>query len=110
MSDAAPHPTVPRGGAGAFLQRLLIGLLILLAGLTAALVLPMIIVLTATSERGGASWPVYLWALFVFLAAIWSVISGIQGLDDPRPRRIAALAVIALLAFFSFPPFWYAGS
>ena len=106
MTDAAPHPVEPRGGAGAFAQRLIIGLLILLAGLAAILVLPAIAVLTATGERAGASWPVYVWLPFAFLAAIWSVVTGIQGLDDPRPGRILLLAGVAILAFFSFPLFW----
>jgi hypothetical protein len=106
MSDAAPHPAEPRGGAGAFLQRLAIALLILLAGFAATFVLPAIIVLTATGERAGASWPIYVWAPFVFLASIWSVITGVRLLDDPRFGRIALLAGVALAAFFSFPPFW----
>jgi hypothetical protein len=110
MSDEAPHPTEPRGGAGAFVQRLVIGLLILVAGFAAAFVLPAITVLTATGERGGASWPIYVWAPFVFLASIWSVIIGVQSLDDPRFRQIALLLGVALAAFFSFPPFWFAES
>jgi hypothetical protein len=110
MTGEAPHPTEPRSGAGAFVQRLLIGLQILVAGFAAAFVLPALTVLTATSERGGASWPVYVWVPFVFLASIWSVIVGIQALDDPRFRQIALLLGVALVAFFSFPPFWFAES
>ncbi len=110
MREVAPHPVPRRGGIGALLLTLVAGLLVLLAGLTAALVLPMITVLTATGERGGAHWPVYLWVPFAFLAAIYSVVTGIQAMDEPRVGRIALLAGIAAAAFFSFPLFWLPGS
>lgn len=108
MSDAAPHPTGPRTGAGATAQRLVIWAFILLAGLAAVIVLPMIMVLGAIG--GNARWPVFVWAGIVFLASLYAVVSGLQAMPDPRPRRIALLAGIALVAFFSFPPFWYAES
>jgi hypothetical protein len=107
MSDEAPHPTGPRRGAGATALRLAIWLFILLAGLSVVIILPMIIVLAAT---GGGRWPVFVWGPLVFLAALYSVVSGLQAMDHPRPRRVALLAGIALAAFFSFPPFWYAES
>lgn len=110
MTDEAPHPTEPRGGGGAFAQRLVIGTLILVGGFAAVFVLPAIIVLTATGERSGSSWSIYVWASFAFLAAIWSVITGVQSLDDPRVGRIALLIAVAIIAFFSFPPFWFAES
>jgi len=106
MNGEAQHPVPRRRGPGALLLMVLAGLLVLLAGLSASLVLPMITVLTATGERGGASWPVYVWVPFVFLASVWLVVRGIQAMDDPRPGRIALLAGIALVSFFSFPLFW----
>jgi hypothetical protein len=106
MSDAVPHPTGPRTGAGAVALRLLLWLFILLAGLTVVIVLPMIIVLGAIG--GQARWPVFVWGPLVFLAALWSVVTGLRAMDDPRLGRVALLAGIALVAFFSFPPFWYA--
>ncbi|HTU10219.1 MAG TPA: hypothetical protein VMG08_04905 [Allosphingosinicella sp.] len=107
MTEAAPHPT-PRG-AGAMALSLLAGLFVAIAALTVMLALPLIVVLTAMGGEGRpAGWPVYLWAAFVFAAAFWSVVTGMRVMDDPSWRRIGLLAGIALLAFFSFPPFWYA--
>ena len=109
MSDAAPHPTPRRTGAGALVLTLLAGLLVVLAALTLMLVLPLIVVLTAMGESGTGGWPVYLWAALVFAAGFWSVVTGLRMIDDPRRGPIVLLAGVAILAFFSFPPFWYAG-
>jgi hypothetical protein len=108
MSGEAPHPTGPRTGAGATALRLVIWLFVLLAGLAVVFVLPMIMVLGAMG--GNARWPVFVWAPIVFLAALYSVVTGLQGMDEPRPGRVALLAGIAIIAFFSFPPFWFAES
>ena len=106
MSDESPHPTGTRTGAGAVALRLVVWLFVLLAGLTVVFVLPTIIVLGAIG--GNARWPVLVWASIVFLAALYSVVTGLRGIDDPRIRRVALLAGIALVAFFSCPPFWSA--
>ena len=108
MSDAAPHPTGPRTGAGATLLRLVIWACSLRAGLAVVIVLPMIMVLGAMG--GAARWPVFVWGAIVFLAALYSVVSGLQAMAQPRAGRVALLAGIAVVAFFSFPPFWYAES
>lgn len=108
MSDEAPHPTGPRTGAGATALRLLLWLFILLAGLVAVIVLPMITVLGAMG--GDARWPVFVWAAIVFFAALYAVVTGLQAMADPHPGRLVLLAGLALVAFFSFPPFWYAES
>ncbi len=108
MTDEAPHPVGPRTGAAAALLRLLLWLFVLLAGLVVVIVLPMILVLTATGEARPGLWSVYLWAAVIFLAALWSVVSGLQAMADPRPGRVALLAVIAVAAFLSYPPFWLA--
>jgi hypothetical protein len=113
MSDAAPHPTPRRGGPGVLLLQLLAGLLVALAGLTVMVVLPFVLLLTAMGNDGGhgpATWPVYIWVPAVFLAGIYVVISGLGQMDDPRLGRIALLFGIAIVAFFSFPPFWLSGS
>jgi hypothetical protein len=106
MSEEAPHPTGPRTGAGAVALRLVLWLFVLLAGFAVVIVLPMIIVLGAMG--GNARWPIFVWASIVFLAALYSLVTGLRGMDDPRVRRIVLLAGIALVAFFSCPPFWYA--
>ncbi len=108
MTEEAPHPVGPRRGAGATLLRLLLWLLVLLAGLTAVIVLPMILVLTATGEARPGLWTVYLWVPVIFLAALYAVVSGLQAMADPRPGRVALLAGLAIAAFLSFPPFWLA--
>lgn len=108
MNSEAPHPTGPRTGAGATALRLLLWLFVLLAGLAVVLVLPMILVLTAMGDARPGVWPVYVWVPFSFLAALFSVVTGLQGMTDPRPRRVALLAALALVAFLSFPPFWLA--
>ena len=106
MSDQAPHPTGPRPGAGAMLLRVLIWLFIGLAGVTAIIVLPMILVLNAVGGGRPAGWPLYVWLPIVFLAALWSIVRGLQAMDDPRPRLVGLFASIAIIAFLSFPPFW----
>ena len=106
MSDAAPHPVGPRTGAGATTLRLLLWLLVLLAGFAVVLVLPMILVLTAMGGARPGLWPVYLWVPVVFLACVYVVVAGLRAMADPRPKTVAALAVLAILAFFSFPLFW----
>jgi len=108
MSGEAPHPIGPRTGAGAVLLRLLMWLFVLLAGLAVVLILPMILVLTALGDARPGIWPVYVWVPLVFLAALFSVVSGLQAMADPRPRRVALLGGIALAAFLSFPLFWLA--
>jgi ABC-type antimicrobial peptide transport system permease subunit len=46
----------------------------------------------------------------VFLASIYTVIAAMAAMDDPRLGRIVLLFGIAIIAFFSFPPFWLSGS
>jgi hypothetical protein len=106
MSDQAPHPTGPRRGADAVLLRLVIWLFVLLAGLAVVIVLPMILVLNATGGGRPGIWPLYVWLPVVFLACIYAIVTGLQAMDDPRPRRVAGLAGITVAAFLSFPPFW----
>ena len=106
MTEAAPHPTEPDTGAGAFALRLLLWLFILLAGFAVVIVLPAILVLTAMGEARPGLWPVYLWVPAIFLAGLFSLVAGLRGIAHPRVRRVALLAGIALAAFLSFPPFW----
>jgi hypothetical protein len=110
MNDAAPHPTLRPRGIGALLLTLLAGLFVALAGLAAVIVLPAILVLDIMGGDGGRHWPVYVWTPIVFLAAIYSVVAGLRAMDEPRLARVAILAGLALIAFFSFPPFWLSGS
>ena len=106
MSDEAPHPVGPRTGAGATILRVLLWLFVLLAGLAVVLVLPMILVLNATAGGRPGLWPLYVWLPIVFLASVYAVVSGVRAMPDPRLRTVLALLVLAILAFFSFPPFW----
>ena len=106
MSGEAPHPTGPRTGAGATALRLLLWLFVLLAGLAVVLVLPMILVLNAMGGGRPGIWPLYLWLPVVFLASVYAVVRGLRAMADPRLKVVAALAVLAIIAFFSFPPFW----
>jgi hypothetical protein len=106
MSDAAPHPVGPRPAAGATTLRLLLWLFVLLAGFAVVLVLPMILVLTAMGGGRPGIWPVYLWVPIVFLASVYAVVAGLRAMADPRLKTVGALAVLAIIAFFSFPLFW----
>lgn len=108
MNDEVPHPVGPRGGAGAVVLRLLIWLFVLLAGLSVVIVLPMILVLTALGDARPGLWSVYVWVPVIFIAALYSVVNGLQALANPRPGQVALLAGIALAAFLSFPLFWLA--
>ena len=108
MSGQAPHPTAPRTGAAATSLRLLLWLFVLLAGLAVVLVLPTILVLTATGEARPGLWAVYVWVPLVFLAGLFSVVAGLRAMTHPRPGLVALLAALALAAFLSFPPFWLA--
>ena len=110
MTDAAPHPVGPRTGTRATVLRLLLWLFVLLAGLAVVIVLPMILVLTAMGDGRPGIWPVYIWVPIVFLASIYAVVRGVRAMADPKLGTVAALAVLAILAFFSFPPFWLPGS
>src|SRR5438128_223606 len=106
MSGEAPHPTGPTTGTRATALRLLLWLFVLLGGLAVILVLPMILVLTATDGGRPGIWPVYVWVPAVFLASLYAVVSGLRAMAHPRLGTIAILAVLAIIAFFSFPPFW----
>lgn len=106
MSERAPHPTGPDTGAAATVLRLLLWLFVVLAGFTVVLVLPSILVLTATGESRPGIWPVYLWLLMVFLACLYAVVSGLQAMAHPHVRRVALFAGLALIAFLSCPLFW----
>lgn len=106
MSDETPHPTGPRTGAGATTLRVLLWLFVLLAGLAVVLILPMILVLNAVGGGRPGIWPLYVWVPVVFLASVYAVVSGLRAMADPRLRTVAALVVLAIIAFFSFPPFW----
>ena len=67
--------------------------------------------LLRASEGGGRPgiWPIYVWIPVVFLASVYAVVAGMRGMADPRLRTVSALAVLAILAFFSFPLFWLPG-
>lgn len=106
MSDETPHPTGPRTGAGATTLRVLLWLFVLLAGLAVVLILPMILVLNAVGGGRPGIWPLYVWVPVVFLASVYAVVSGLRAMADPTLRTVAALALLAIIAFFSFPPFW----
>lgn len=106
MNDPAPHPTGPRTGTSATLLRTLLWLFVLLAGFAVVLVLPMILVLTAMGGGRPGLWPVYVWVPVVFLASVYAVVRGVRAMADPKLGIVAALAVLAIIAFFSFPPFW----
>lgn len=106
MSDEAPHPVGPRTGAGVTLLRALLWLFVLLAGLAVILVLPMILVLNATAGGRPGLWPLYVWVPLVFLASVYAVVRGLRAMADPHLRTVAALFVLAIIAFFSFPLFW----
>jgi hypothetical protein len=106
MSDHAPHPTGPSTGRRATMLRLLLWLFVLLAGFAVVLVLPMILVLNAMGGGRPGIWPLYVWVPIAFLASVYAVVSGMREMAHPRLGTVAALAVLAIIAFFSFPPFW----
>ena len=110
MSDEAPHPTGPRTGARATTLRVLLWLFVLLAGLAVVLILPMILVLNAMGEARPGFWPLYVWVPVVFLASVIAVVGGLREMAHPRLRAVLILALLAIIAFFSFPPFWLPGS
>jgi hypothetical protein len=111
MSDGAPHPSPREGGLGMLLLQLLAGLIVLLAGLTVVFVLPFVLVITAMGNASGAHivWPVYLWVPAVFFGGIYTIVVGLGEMGDPHGRRILLLLGLAIIAFFSFPPFWLSG-
>ena len=109
MSDAAPHPVGPRTGAAATTLRLLLWLFVLLAGFAVVLVLPMLLVMNAMGGGRPGIWPLYVWLPIAFLTCVYAVVAGMRAMADPRLKTVAALAVLAIIAFFSFPPFWLPG-
>jgi hypothetical protein len=108
--EAAPTPSSRPGGAGALLMRLLAGLLVMLAGLCAAVFVPFTLLIAATAAPGElapgiAPWMMYLWCLFAFVASIGLVMAGVAAIAAPRLRRMFALFGVAAVVFLSFPPF-----
>ena len=73
-----------------------------------------------TADRGDEVWAVdaewgyrdgrlgreSAWVPVVFLASVYAVVRGLRAMADPRFNIVAALAVLAIIAFFSFPLFW----
>lgn len=106
MSDEAPHPVGPSTGAGATTLRVFLWLFVLLAGLAVVLVLPMILVLNAVGGGRPEIWPLYVWVPLVFLVSVGAVVGGLRAMAHPRLGVVAMLALVALVAFFSFPLFW----
>lgn len=110
MTGEAPHPSSRPGGAGALVLRLLAGLLVVLAGGCALLLVPFTLLIAATSKPGELapgieSWRIYLWCLFAFAASIGVVIAGVGAMERPRLRRILALSGLVAAIFVFFPPF-----
>ncbi|MEA3012248.1 MAG: hypothetical protein QOD42_793 [Sphingomonadales bacterium] len=110
MSEAAPHPSAGPGGAGALLLRLLAGLLVVLAGGCALLLVPFTLLIAATSKPGELApgiepWMIYLWCLFAFVASVGMVIAGVGAMERPRLRRVFILFGVAAAIFVLFPPF-----
>jgi len=110
VSEAPPHPSSRPGGAGSLALSLLAGLVVVLAGLCAAVFVPFTLLIAATSTPGDlapgtAPWMIYLWCLFAFVASIGTVMAGVGAMETPRLRRVFALLGVAVAVFVSFPPF-----
>lgn len=96
------------------LLKTLAGLLVLIAGLAIVFVLPAALVIVAMGYPGEAApaagwgnWLFFAWFPLAFAAAAYTVVVGLQAVDEPSPGAVLKLVGVALLVFFTFPPFLF---
>lgn len=88
------------------------GLLVLLAGLAIVFVLPIaLVVVTMGFEAGPAggigNWFFIPWFPLAFAAAFYLLVAGLEAVNEPRFGIVARMLGVAILAFFTFPPFLF---
>jgi len=98
--------------AGAWLLIGVAGLLVLIAGLAILFVLPATLVIVAMGYEVGpaagvGNWLFFLWFPLAFAAAFYLLVAGFEAVNAPRFGIVSRMLGVALLAFFTFPPFLF---
>ena len=98
--------------AGAYALIGIAGLLVLIGGLAILFVLPAALIIVAMGyEVGPASgvgnWLFFLWFPLAFAAAFYLLAAGFEAVKEPRLGIVARMLGVAVLAFFTFPPFLF---
>ena len=100
------------GQAGAMLLIGVAGLLVLIAGLAIVFVLPIALIFIAMGYEVGpaagiGNWFFIPWFPLAFAACFYLLVAGFEAVSEPRPGIVARMLGVALLAFFTFPPFLF---
>lgn len=100
------------GAAGAYLLTGIAGLLVLIGGLAILFVLPAALIFVAMGyEAGPAStagnWLFFLWFPLAFAGAFYLLAAGFEAVSTPRLGIVSRMLGVAILAFFTFPPFLF---
>lgn len=100
--------------AGATLIIAVAALLVLLAGLAVAIILPATLVIVLMGYPGAASptsgiggWLLLLWFPAAFAGAIYTVATGLEVMGEPSLGGLLKLMGVTALIFFTFPPFLF---
>jgi len=98
--------------AGAWLLIGVAGLLVLIAGLAILFVLPAALIFVAMAYEIGpaagiGNWFFFLWFPLAFAAAFYLLVAGLEAVNEPRLGIVSRMLGVAILAFFTFPPFLF---
>lgn len=100
------------GQAGAYALIGVAGLLVFLAGIGIVFVLPIALVFVAMGYEIGpaagiGNWFFIPWFPLAFAACFYLLVAGFEAVGTPRPGIVARMLGVAILAFFTFPPFLF---
>ncbi|HST35478.1 MAG TPA: hypothetical protein VLK25_02455 [Allosphingosinicella sp.] len=98
--------------AGAMLLIGVAGLLVFMAGIAIVFVLPITLVFVAMGYEIGpaagiGNWFFILWFPLAFAACFYLLVAGFEAVSTPRLGIVSRMVGVALLAFFTFPPFLF---
>ena len=100
--------------AASILLKALAGLLVLVAGLAIVFVLPAALVIVAMGypgepapAAGWGNWLFFAWFPLAFAGAVYTIVVGLQAMDEPSLGAVLKLVAVTLLVFFTFPPFLF---
>jgi hypothetical protein len=92
----------------------LAGLFVLIAGLAIVFVLPAALVIVAmgypgetAAAAGWGNWLFFAWFPLAFAGAVYTIVVGLQAVDEPTAGVLLKLVGVTLLVFFTFPPFLF---
>jgi hypothetical protein len=100
------------GQAGAMLLMGVAALLVLIAGLAILFVLPAALIFVAMGYEIGpaggiGNWFFIPWFPLAFAVAFYLLVAGLEAVNEPRFGIVSRMVGVAILAFFTFPPFLF---